>query len=1441
LAASFVSNSLSLSANVNTLAGNVNTLAGNTSSLAANVNTLASAFVSNSQSLSANVNTLVAAFVANTQALSANDASQGANIAVLAATFVSNSQSLAANVNVLAACTAGKLANTSGVSFNGNFYVPAGNLSIGTTSTVLAGGNAAFTIYDQEPLGGTTGNYSLVYADGASGGVSNNLWNAKWRYRESTGTAWDTHGFVDGVWVDGSFTTPFTSLTWWHRHPNIGVHAWGSGATEYGRFNSSGNLGIGTTNPVGRVSIKGASSNVTYEIDSTDASGASALAFDRTNSVYKRLNFRGSYFSFSPSDTEKVTIDTTGKVGIGNVTPSATLHVQSGAAVSTPRGGGFTKTFFTADSASYFELQANITYDLLFSSSSGSGYGLVRYENPTQNLSFWTASSQRVTIDSSGNMGIGTSTPANKLDVAGTINGLSSAAGVVGVRVTATAGYDSWINLYRSGYVNWYIGTLSNSTRLDIKNDSLTSVSIDQAGKVGIGTTSPTANLHVNRFPGISSSSEFICGDGTQYQAFNANNGPGYFNPLSQSGDHIWYYSNGSIDTGALVIGPHSASAKGLRIDTAGNIGIGTSTPTALLHVNGNANIALPNLVVGGTNVIAAIVASNANAVTLSTNVNTLAASFVSNSQSLSANVNTLAANVNTLAGNTASLSANVNTLAAAFVSNSVSLSANVNVLAAATVANDVSQGANIAVLAANVNTLAGAAYPKVGGTISGDVAITGNLTVSGNTSYVNTQTLLIGDNILILNADIPGNIIATENAGLEVNRGNKNGNAQFLWVESANAWGFTGNSNTAITTYVVSNTSFDSSNTGTNIRIDNLTTATTTNNQTLSANVNVLAAAFVSNSVSLSGNVNTLAATFVAANANNVSLSANLAAAMSSRLANTDGVTFAGTLYLGSGRATTDFRAPIFYDSDDTTYFLNPANISVSNTFVVHTGQFTNYFGALNVSKGQGSAVTYRDIDLHGSWVTGEAHAITAVHSTGSTNIVGQMAFQYDGTGSRISWGKLYHSGDSTIMCMNLVSTATNAAYLEVNGSVRAPVFYDSDNTSYFLDPSASANSAVLAGNVAIGTTVSSNKLTVFSADSTSDDDLIALGFTGFTPYATIGTHNVDGTAGGIKFSTKLSSTLTERMRISSDGLVGVGTTSPAVLLDVSSTSFNGLSTGIRVTNSYTSGQYLSIATMGNTGHSIAGWSNSSVIEAVSSTAASGDKALYLSAYSGPMIFSTNARSERMRIDSTGIVRIGSSSGVGAGEILSANGFAMIGKTGANPQVLIGDTSGGTGVIGTYNNYLLDIRTNNTTRMNIDVNGNVAIGQSITSTPYKLFVNGSFAANTKSFVIDHPIKPGMKLRYGSLEGPENGVYVRGRLDGEKVITLPDYWEGLVDLDTITVNLTSIGHGQNLYVAAIDGLKIHIDTENHTQPYCFYHVYGERKDVEKLVVEFDAE
>jgi hypothetical protein len=150
---------------------------------------------------------------------------------------------------------------------------------------------------------------------------------------------------------------------------------------------------------------------------------------------------------------------------------------------------------------------------------------------------------------------------------------------------------------------------------------------------------------------------------------------------------------------------------------------------------------------------------------------------------------------------------------------------------------------------------------------------------------------------------------------------------------------------------------------------------------------------------------------------------------------------------------------------------------------------------------------------------------------------------------------------------------------------------------------------------------------------------------------------------------------------------------------------------------------------------------------------------------------------------------------------------------------------------------YFYNISTANALLV-FDNGGNVGIG---TSSPgYKLEVNGSFAATTKSFVIDHPTKPDMKLRYGSLEGPENGVYVRGKLKDFNVIVLPDYWIGLVDQDSITVNLTAIGKHQKLYVEEIKNNCVYIRNDNLLDKNieCFYTVYAERKDVEKIIVEY---
>jgi hypothetical protein len=114
--------------------------------------------------------------------------------------------------------------------------------------------------------------------------------------------------------------------------------------------------------------------------------------------------------------------------------------------------------------------------------------------------------------------------------------------------------------------------------------------------------------------------------------------------------------------------------------------------------------------------------------------------------------------------------------------------------------------------------------------------------------------------------------------------------------------------------------------------------------------------------------------------------------------------------------------------------------------------------------------------------------------------------------------------------------------------------------------------------------------------------------------------------------------------------------------------------------------------------------------------------------------------------------------------------------------------------------------------------------------------VLGSFSATTKSFLINHQRLAGKKLVYGVVEAPEHSVLVRGKLSFGNIITLPDEWEWLVDMDTITVQLTPIGTHQALFVDSISGTQVHIGIAGqwNSDIHCYYLVQATRKDVAPL-------
>ena len=141
-----------------------------------------------------------------------------------------------------------------------------------------------------------------------------------------------------------------------------------------------------------------------------------------------------------------------------------------------------------------------------------------------------------------------------------------------------------------------------------------------------------------------------------------------------------------------------------------------------------------------------------------------------------------------------------------------------------------------------------------------------------------------------------------------------------------------------------------------------------------------------------------------------------------------------------------------------------------------------------------------------------------------------------------------------------------------------------------------------------------------------------------------------------------------------------------------------------------------------------------------------------------------------------------------------------------------------------------------------IDLNLNVLGSLTVSGVNIISDINLAKALPAKPFDIPHPSKPEThRLRYISLEGPEIAVYFRGKLEDTNVIKLPEYWKDLIHPESISVNLTPYGTYQELYVEKIIwGQQIIIKNRESGPINCYFTVYAERKDMEKLIVEYEG-
>jgi hypothetical protein len=452
-------------------------------------------------------------------------------------------------------------------------------------------------------------------------------------------------------------------------------------------------------------------------------------------------------------------------------------------------------------------------------------------------------------------------------------------------------------------------------------------------------------------------------------------------------------------------------------------------------------------------------------------------------------------------------------------------------------------------------------------------------------------------------------------------------------------------------------------------------------------------------------------------------------------------------------------------------------------------------------------------------------------------------------------------------------IGTTNPTGKLDVNGVVNASNFISSSYSAFGSVVAADPGSgyygwnnriggglAVVGtfytdGTVGIGTTSPAENLHIHNPNTSLAVIRLSGSAASQTPFnirqGIVGTNN-----GG--FSIYDVNNSATRFAIDPSGNIGIGLGSPSEKLEVNGRTVLTTGTapfyGLKVKDySNTTGVYVGSVSAGSAWYIGDSYYYNSGLWRTDKTHASS-----INFINGSLEFYTNTGltagvdytpSRKMILDSSGNLLIGTSSATGtASQPLQVSGGAYIsgslgigvadpysayklhvagelgvGQGGFSQQLHISNNGIQSLLLGTgYTNLLLN-----------SLGGNIGIGT--TNPTYKLHVNGSFAATTKSFVIPHPTKEGYRLRHGSLEGPENGVYVRGRSTGS-VIELPEYWTGLVDPDSITVNLTPIGQNSPLWVERIEDNKVYVGREDAKASY-FYAVFAERADVPALDVE----
>lgn len=413
--------------------------------------------------------------------------------------------------------------------------------------------------------------------------------------------------------------------------------------------------------------------------------------------------------------------------------------------------------------------------------------------------------------------GAGTNLLTGGVGGSGTVTQVNTGIGLTGGPITSNGTVDVLANT----------GIIANATGLYVNSSYIATISSNNSSFLG-GTAAASyvqntdsrtlsGNLVISGTYFNPSANTILLGNSTQRWVLNANTG-------SFSGDVSGITTlaagnttiTGFANVTSTIQGGSSLSIAG-ALSGVTTAAMGNTTVTGFANATVSVNSALLTV---GTSFIANTTGAYHTG-TVNTASYTVGSSFIANSTAI---VGTGFANIST------SVNSALLTVGTSFIANTIGAYHTGTINAASftttgftanttgTYPTSNSSGSALGtstqrwVINANTINASGLITATSGANIQGtanlvDVNISGNLTVSGTTTYVNTTNLNVGDNIVTLNADLPGATAPTENAGLEVNRGSS-ANVNFLWNETSDSWTL---GNTDITGYANASVSVNS------------------------------------------------------------------------------------------------------------------------------------------------------------------------------------------------------------------------------------------------------------------------------------------------------------------------------------------------------------------------------------------------------------------------------------------------------------------------------------------------------------------------------------------------------------------------------------------------------------------------------------------------------